>query len=74
MRLITVELVHTDGRKLKVNANEVPVWKSRGWRIAGDEGETSGGESRVYAEPSDDKPEPRDDKPAANDSLNDVII
>ncbi len=65
MRLITVELVHTDGRKLKVNANEVPAWKSRGWSIASDVGKTSGGEPRANA---DDKPEPEDA------SLNDVII
>ncbi len=68
MRLITVELVHTDGRKLKVNANEVPVWKSRGWSIANDVGKTSGGESRVDTKPPDDKPEPKDA------SLNDVIV
>ncbi len=65
MRLITVELVHPDGRILKVNANEVPVWKSRGWRIADDVGKTSGGEPQV-------KPAAEDNKPG--DNMNDVII
>lgn len=78
MQLITVKLVHADGRIIKVNANEVPVWKSRGFN-APKEGKTSGGESRDN-KPSDNKPadKPADDKPAdnkpADDGFNDVII
>lgn len=62
MRLITVKLVHADGRIIKVNANEVPVWKSRGFNIP-KEGRTSGGEPQA---PAAEKPK--------DDNLNDVII
>lgn len=68
MQLITVKLVHADGRILKVNANEVPVWNLKGFNIP-KEGKTSGGEPRKE-QPAKDKPEPE----FKDDSLNDVLI
>jgi hypothetical protein len=67
MRLITVELVHADGRIVKVNANEVPAWNSRGFSIP-KEGKTSGGE------PGAEQPKLSDEQPAEDKNLNDIII
>lgn len=74
MRLITVKLVHADGRIIKVNVNEVPAWNSRGFSIP-KEGKTSSGEPRAdnanNADEPKDKPE---DKPATDKQLGGVII
>ena len=88
MRLITVKLVHADGRIIKVNANEVPIWKTRGFNIP-KEGKTSGGEERpvideeatadagINAIHEANAAEPKaENKPEskADDSMNDIII
>ncbi len=71
MRLITVKLVHSDGRIIKVNANEVPVWKLRGFNIP-EEGKTSGGEPRTEQHTGDKLA--NEAKPAADNSMSDIII
>ena len=79
MRLITVKLVGPKGNFLKVNANEVPIWRSRGWRLADEVSRTSGGEPQSK-QPTDEQPKvakvDKVNKPAndSDSSINDVII
>ncbi len=77
--ILTVAIIRpSDGKVVKVNADEVIFYTNQGWERADDVGKTSGGEPRVkQATGEQTTGEPKVEvkpKPANDDSMNDIII